>query len=126
MSEVESEAFGGVPPVDPEQIEQIPAQHESLSIGENPGLDMRRAGAKHYNRVLRMLSGIGAAMDLADEGEVLIQNVRFRDDEKPGHLRAYIRKEISEHPGKVITVSVVSLGVVAAGVYGLKYRKKKS
>src|SRR5690348_6010875 len=98
---------------------------EEHQIGENPGHDMRRPYARHVNRLFKILSGIGASMELPEEGEVPIKDVRFRDAEKPGHLRAYIRKEIDEHPGRVITVSVVSLGVVAAGIYKLKHRNNK-
>ncbi len=98
---------------------------DNHDIGENPGQDMRRPFARHTNRLFRTLARMGASMELGEDGEVPIKDVRFRDDEKPGHLRAYIRKEVDEHPGKVITISVVSLGVVAAGIYGLKHHHNK-
>jgi len=99
--------------------------NDNREMGENSGQDMRRSFARHTNRIFSLLSNLGASVELGPEGEVPIKDVRFRDDEQAGHLRAYIRKEIDEHPGRVITVSVVSLGIVAAGIYKLKHRNDK-
>ncbi|OGL39869.1 hypothetical protein A3J32_02590 [Candidatus Saccharibacteria bacterium RIFCSPLOWO2_02_FULL_46_7] len=92
-------------------------------VGEGFETDMRKPMALRANRLLRKLTkaGANAEIELGEHGSVDINNVRFRDALKEGHLLAYVRQETGEH--KVITVTV-ALGVVAAGIYAMKHRKK--
>ena len=96
---------------------------EPFVTGENPELDMRKPLGLSTNRLFRRLTGRNHAIDLGGElGEVSTDNVRFRDAHEQGTLIAYIRQEATEP--KVVVPVVIALGVVAAGVYNLKYRKK--
>lgn len=90
--------------------------------GENPGIDLRRVFARHANRVLGGNKNDNTTINLGEHGDVPAGDVRFRDADEPGKLTAYIRQEVSDH--KVIIPTVIALGVVAAGIYHLKHRKK--
>ena len=90
--------------------------------GENPSIDMRRPLARHANQLLRSFDSDSTVIDLGEHGEFRSKNVRFRDAVEEGHLKAYIRQEASDP--KLIIPTVIALGVVAAGLYSLKHRKK--
>jgi hypothetical protein len=92
------------------------------AMGEDSGTDMRRPLARIVNKKLRSIRGTDTVIDLGEHGEVDVNHVRFRDAKEAGKLKAYIRQEASDP--KVIVPVVVALGVVAAGIYNLKYRKK--
>jgi hypothetical protein len=99
------------------------ADPEKISVnGEDSGVDMRRPLARHANQRFMELESEESFIDLGEHGEVNTQHVRFRDAAEPGHLIAYIRQEATDP--KVIIPTVIALGVVAAGLYNLKYRKK--
>jgi len=85
--------------------------------------------AHHANNVVKSPANQGAYVDLGPQlGEVRADNLRFRVADKAGHLLVYVREQAQEHPGATkaakITSTVVALGVVTAGVYHLKHRKK--
>ena len=106
--------------MDQDPIEPLAGEHLT---GEGFETDMRKPMALRADRRLRKWTkaGVNAEIELGEHGSVDIDNVRFRDAVKEGQLLAYIRQETGEH--KVITVTV-ALGVVAAGIYAMKHRKK--
>lgn len=97
-----------------------------MEMGENSGMDIRRAFAKYANRILSSEESDNTFLDLGEEhGQFQAKNIRFRDAIKQGHLRIYVRQEAKKHPEVVIpTATVIALGAVAAGIYALKHRKK--
>lgn len=104
-------------------MEQEPSEHEKHhAMGEDSGMDMRLPLSRLVNKKLRGLKGSDTVIDLGEHGEVDVNHVRFRDAKEAGKLKAYIRQEATDP--KVIVPVVIALGVVAAGIYNLKYRKK--
>jgi hypothetical protein len=103
------------------EIKPQPDSH-THPMGDDAGIDLRRPMARKANDRLRKLKGQDTIIDLGEHGEIDVDHVRFRDDREQGQLIAYIRQEAADH--KVIVPVVVALGVVAAGIYNLKYRKK--
>lgn len=104
-------------------MEQGPSEHEKQhAMGEDSGMDMRLPLSRLVNKKLRGLKGSDTVIDLGEHGEVDVNHVRFRDAKEAGKLKAYIRQEATDP--KVIVPVVIALGVVAAGIYNLKYRKK--
>ena len=99
-----------------------PGDYQPHPMGDDAGIDMRLPMARRANKILRKLKGQDTVIELGEHGEVDVDHVRFRDAVEEGKLTAYIRREASDP--KVIVPVVVALGVVAAGIYNLKYRKK--
>ena len=92
-------------------------------MGEDSGMDMRRAFARHANKILGGEESDSSFIDLGEEhGEVRASHIRFRDALEQGHLRAYVRQEATDP--KVVIPTIIALGVVATGIYKLKHRKK--
>jgi len=105
------------------ETEPGPHEHEvPQAMGEDAGLDMRRPMARIVNKKLRGAKGTDTVIKLGEHGEIDVDHVRFRDALEEGKLKAYIRQEATDP--KVVVPVIVALGVVAAGIYNLKYRKK--
>lgn len=96
---------------------------EAYLHGENIGMDITDPYAKHANR---KLIGYGdnpnVVLPLGELGDVPVKDLRLWRSGRPGELVAFIRREAGEH--KVITTTVVGLGVVATAIAGIKYLKK--
>jgi hypothetical protein len=97
-------------------------------LGEHFGEDIGRFVAKHANGKLKGSRGGNTVVDLGSHGVHGTEDVRFRDSDQKGFVRAYIRtKEFtSEHKTgtTAISVSLLAIGAVITGVATLKHHKR--
>jgi len=93
------------------------------SQGENLGMDITDPYAKHANRAFMSYGdNPNVVLPMGELGDVPAKDLRVWRSGKPGELIAFVRREAGEH--KVITATVVALGVVATAIAGVKYLKK--
>jgi hypothetical protein len=97
---------------------------ENYLSGEDPGMDLTDSVAKRANRKL-MESGDNPNIlaPMGELGDIPVNDIRVWRSGQPGKLIAFVRKETGEH--KVITATVVTLGLVATAIGSIKYINNK-
>ena len=96
-------------------------------VGDFPASPLDRPVAKQANRIVKGETSDNTYINLGELGEHQAKETRFRDSARQGFLTVYMRtrESVSEmETSTKIKIGTVALGVVVAGVYGLKHRKK--